>query len=139
MAGELSASRGIQPASVLLGGIVLGNVMVCSSGTFASYAPVPLTPDWLSGASLALGLLLGLLADDTRTAFYSVTLMALVAALVLASMLMVSQLAVGVYIADVLALFALQQSLPRFLMACALGYVGLFLFILLKLIIDRLL
>lgn len=118
-------------------GVILAYFVTSSSRTFEHYAPLTTTTTWLYAAAFISGLVLGAAPDDALTIFYGVPAVALISLLVFSSMIVLTTLLSSPLLLDIVILYALQQSFPRFLFMCALGYVGAFLPPLLKTLFSR--
>ena len=119
-------------------GIILANFVVASSRTFESFAPLSMSSTWLYAASFVCGLVLGSTVDEALTIFYGVFVMALIAVLIFSAIMMLTALLNSSPFLDIILLFAMQQSFPRFVFICVLGYVGAFFPPLLKTLFGRL-
>lgn len=124
--------------SIVSSGIILANFVVSSSSTLGSFAPLSMTSTWLYTAAFFCGFALGITLDKASAILYGVCLMALIAVLVFSGVLVSVALLNNTPFFDIVLLFAFQQSFPRFIAICVLGYAGAFFSILLKLFSGRL-
>ena len=124
--------------SVVSCGIILANFAVSSSSTLRDFSLLSMTSAWLYAAAFVCGSVLGITLDEIRAIFYGVCLMALIAVLLFSGVLVSAAILNETPFLDLVLLFAFQQSFPRFISICLLGYVGAFFSTLLKVFSGRL-
>ncbi len=116
-------------------GVILANLIIASSKIFVNFAPLQMTSAWLNAAALVCGFVLGITLEKTSSTFSGVCLMALIAVLIFSGVLV---WVLGTALLDIVLFLAFQQSFPRFLFICILGWVGAVFSVFLRLWIGRL-
>jgi len=138
MERESVSGRKRSAINIVALGVILAYFVISSSRTFEHFAPLSTTPSWLYAAAFICGSVLGATVDDVLTIFYGIPVMALIALLVFSAVMVLTTLTSNPLLLDIVLLYALQQSFPRFMFVCALGYVGAFFPLLLKTFFGRL-
>lgn len=113
--------------SILSFGLILAYCAAASSGVFADFAPLSLTPAYLYVASFVAGLAMALMYSETWAAFGGTVLIAVVAGLIFAAALVIAILSADPRLAELIGLYVFQQAFPRSLSICVFGLSGAFL------------
>ena len=124
--------------SIVSCGIIVANFVISSFPKLRYFAPLDMSSSWLAAVAFVCGFALGIILNKAPTILYGVCLMALIAVFVFSCVLVSEALLSNTPFLDVVLLFAFQQSFPRFISICALGYVAAFLSTWLKPFFDQL-
>ena len=111
-------------------GIILANLAVSSSSTVGDYALFTVDTTWLYAAAFICGCVLGVASDRLLDTVWGVGLMALIAASLFLSILLLGYQALlsdALFsFLDIILLSAIQQTVLNFIFISAIGCVGAF-------------